>query len=329
MIRSLSLICAAICLTLFAHSASAQTYIDQAAVEELLAIRAPSLDEIPHVNYEKRVLYDGTGNPVLVRNQFYKDLGEGDSELGRRRARLIELLNRVDFEFLQVGEQIVVPDKYELDFRAYSPFPRYYAGARQLDKLFIIDKAVQAWAAYEYGQLARWGVVSTGGPESPTPTGRYNFNWKEPYRISELSPEDEPWEMYWVFNFHADRGIHIHQYEMPTDGPTSHGCVRLVDADARWIYDWAEPWTTSSGKVGYASNGSRVLKQGTMVLVQGEDPPGRASLFEQQGRYPYIVEVQLPEDPYSVPAGSNQQREFDRLRAAEARAAGNNLTTAQ
>src|SRR5690606_37949917 len=96
-------------------------------------------------------------------------LGMGDSEKGKRRARAVELLNRIDLAFLKPGDIIVVPDTFDIDFRAYSPFPRYYEGAREYDKLFIIHKSIQAWAAYEYGELARWGLVSTGSPDK-TPT---------------------------------------------------------------------------------------------------------------------------------------------------------------
>lgn len=302
-----------------AVSASAQTFIDQKAVEKVLAIRYDRLEDVPEVYYDYYDIYAEDSSGVRARNAFYNALGMGDSEKGKRRARAVELLNRIDLAFVKPGDIIVVPDTFDIDFRAYSPFPRYYEGARDHDKLFIIHKSVQAWAAYEYGELARWGLVSTGSPdETPTPTGRYNFNWKEPYRVSSLSPEDEAWEMYWVFNFYVERGIHIHQYDMPTDGPTSHGCVRLVDSDARWIFDWADPWQTADGSVGYASIGKKILKQGSLVLVLGKDPEGKADLFNHDGEYPTMVQVELPEDPMSVPAVSDQQKYFDRLRRQSA-----------
>lgn len=303
---------------LWPASASAQTFIDQKAVEEVLAIRADQLEDIPEVYYDYYDIFAEDSSGVRARNSFYGALGMGDMEKGKRRARAVELLNRIDLAFMKPGDIIVVPDTFDIDFRAYSPFPRYYEGARDYDKLFIIHKSVQAWAAYEYGDLTRWGLVSTGAPESPTPTGRYNFNWKEPYRISELSPEDEPWEMYWVFNFYAERGIHIHQYDMPTDGPTSHGCVRLVDSDARWIFDWADPWVTADGSVGYNSVGKKIKEQGTLVLVLGEDPGGKADLFVHDDEYPEIKQVELPGNPMSVPAVSDQQKYFDRLRRQSA-----------
>lgn len=313
----LTILVAALCCIAGSRPAAAQGYINQTAIEDVLTQnRVYDLDDLPEVYYNYYVLDDGRNNTVLARNTFYKIIGRGDMELGQKRAKLVELLNRTLLQHANIGDTLVVPEKFGLDFRAYSPFPRYYPGAREFDKLFIIHKSIQAWAAYEYGQLSRWGIVNTGAAESPTPTGRFNFNWKEEYRVSSLSPPDEPWEMYWVFNFNNPRGIHVHQYAMPTGGPTSHGCVRLVDSDAKWIYDWADAWTVSNGRVDYASAGSRVIKPGTTVIVVGEDPDGHPLPFDFKRRYPVLKKIDLPTHPYDMPAGTDQQKHFDRLRAS-------------
>src|SRR5690554_3745888 len=310
----------ALLVVALAAPARAQDYINQEAIENVLTqYRVNDLEDLPEIYYRYEILTDPRGNSVLARNSFYKMIGRGDSELGRERAKVVELLNRKLLVNAQIGDTLVVPEVFEVDFRAYSPFPRYYPGARDFEKLFIIHKSVQAWAAYEYGQLVRWGIVNTGSEETPTPTGRYNFNWKEEYRVSSLSPPDEPWEMYWVFNFHNERGIHIHQYPMPTGGPTSHGCVRLIDTDAKWIYNWADTWKTTSKSTGIASVGARILEPGTMVLVLGEDPEGLPHPFEYKKRYPILKKVELPADPWEVPPGTNQQVVFDRLRLQAAR----------
>lgn len=295
------------------HGASAQYYINQPALKEILRPCAANLDAIPEVHYEYYVLYSSRKNNVLARNTLYKVLGDGDLDLGQKRARLVELLNRKLIAFTHIGDTLVVPDRFDLDFCAYSPFPHYYPGGKDFDKLFIIDKKIQAWAAYEFGKLVRWGIVSTGAETSPTPNGRYNFNWKAEYRISSLSPPGEPWEMYWVFNFFEERGIHIHQYAMPTGGPQSHGCVRLVEDDAKWIYDWADPWQTTKGQ-GVGSTQGKILKQGTTVLVIGQETYGHPTPFEYEKRYPVLRKVELPAHPYDVPPGSPQQERFDRMR---------------
>ena len=299
--------------------ASAQGYFDQNELEDLLSVRAENLDALPEVFYEYHRFDDPRENTVLARNTFYKRIGDGDISLGKQRSQLVELLNRDKMESLELGDTLVVPTRWDLDFRAYSPFPRYYTGARNIDKVFIIHKEIQAFAAYEYGQLARWGVVNTGDPKATeTPNGRYNFNWKEEYRVSSLSPPDEDWEMYWVFNFYNARGIHIHQYAFPTGGPTSHGCVRLIDADAKWIYSWADAWKTTVGTTGIGSSQGRLIEPGTMVLVLGDEPAENPNPFSYKKRYPVLKRINLPSNPYAVPPGTPQQERFDKLRARNA-----------
>ena len=294
-------------------------YINQDAVASILNRRSANLDALPEVYYDYAVLDHPSGNSVLARNTLYYELGDGNTERGNKRAKLVELLNRQLLAHAEMGDTLVVPTEFGLDFRAYSPFPRYYPGARNLPKLFIMHKKVQAWAAYEHGKLARWGIINTGNDKNPTPSGRFSFNWKQEYRVSTLSPPGEQWEMYWVFNFYHSRGIHVHQYEMPTGGPASHGCVRLVDADARWIYKWAEPWESSAGVIGPQSAQGRITAPGTPVLVLGENPDGAPQPFTFKQRYPVLKRLDLPSDPMSVPAASPWQRRLDRMTARASR----------
>ena len=307
----------------------ARSMYNQDRLAELFYARRDSLDAIPEVRYRAYVLGHETGLDIVARAALYQDVGEGDIARGKARLTIPAFLNGVyadstgNLPDLGVGDTLVLPDHYDLDFRAYAPFPRTYAGAEGFDKLFVIHKGVQAWAAYERGRLARWGLVSTGKDASETPSGRYNFNWRELHRVSTLSPPGVSWDMRWVFNFYDERGIHVHQYyALPTDGAASHGCVRLMTADAQWIYDWADGWVTVNGTADRAlASRGRILQQGTTVLVLGDQPDGGAPRrFRHTPEGPQIVRVELPADPYSVRAGSPQQVQFDRARAA-ARAA--------
>ena len=103
------------------------------------------------------------------------------------------------------------------------------------------------------------------------------------------------------------RSIHLHQYAMPSGGPTSHGCMRLVDSDARWMYEWTEAWKTTAGGTGIQSRRGRVTQQGTMVLVLSDEPAGNPRPFRFKKRYPTLKRVDLPVRPCAVPPGSLQQ----------------------
>ena len=296
----------------------AQSFMSQEALKEMLDYRVETVDELPEVIYNYFRMYNSRGNNVMARNTFFKVLGDGDLDLGKQRSKLVELLNRKLLPNMKIGDTLVVPTVFDTDFRAYSPFPLYYPGGKDFPKLFIIEKSLQAFAAYENGHLARWGIVNTGSAESRTPNGRYNFNWKTEYRVSSLSPPGEPWEMYWVFNFHLARGIHTHQYAMPTGGPTSHGCVRLIDADAEWVYRWADSWRTTKNGKGFSTSYGRVSEPGTTVIVVGKDPlPGEAPQpFTFESRFPVLERVILPAHPFDIPAGTPQQEYFDKIRLA-------------
>lgn len=302
------------------HAQSDRSLYNQDRLAELLyANRAESLAEVPSVTYRYYTLDHETGNSILARHELYQEVGGGDAQTGRDRLNgMVAFLNGVFIQELRTGDTIVLPSEVGADPRAYSPFPLHYAGGEPFDKLFVIHKGVQAWAGYENGRLARWGLVSTGADGSETPNGRFNFNWKELHRVSTLSPPGQSWDMRWVFNFHDRRGIHVHQYyALPTTGAASHGCVRLMTADAQWIYDWADGWKTTNGGAerGLASRG-RILEQGTMVLVLGEAPDGAPRRFRDVDGHPELIRVALPDDPWSVPPGTDQQVRFDRIRRA-------------
>jgi hypothetical protein len=90
----------------------------------------------------------------------------------------------------------------------------------------------------------------------------------------------------------------------------------MIDADAEWVYHWADPWTTSTGRTDITSSQGRLQEPGSMVLVLGDDPEGHPNLFEHGRRYPVLKRVTLPQDPYSVEPGTRQQEITDRWRSA-------------
>ena len=292
------------------------SYFSQSWLVDTMERRtAESIRDVPRVHYDYYVVPQGQ-NRLEARLALYSRFG-GDRDVIKP---LLWLLNRNDLENLSPGDTLVVPTHFGLDFRAYSPFPRYYPGAADLDQIVILDKQVQAWAAYSHGELERWGIINTGAESGRTPSGRFNVNWKQDYRVSTLSPgygstapDAELWEMYWVMNLHEARGIHMHQYALPTSGPASHGCIRLLEPDAKWLYEWTDTWDVEGQREHISSAGGRITDQGTMVLIIGEDISEPPRPFVHRERYPVVRMVRLPPSPYDVAPGTDQQRAFDRL----------------
>lgn len=290
---------------LASHDVLAQrTNYDQQAVGELLDRQGNGPLPSERIPYETFTVDHPTGNSVKARHELYRFVGSGDAEHGRRRLALTLLLNGLLTSDLRLGDTLALParpEDFDLDPRAYAPFPLTYEGASEIGKLVVVDKDVQAWAAYEQGELVRWGPASTGAEGTPTPTGRFYMNWREMERVSSESPPGQEWRMRYVMNIHNARGIHLHQYDsVPSGPPVGHGCVRMITADARWLWEWSEPWVTTAGR---GALGGQIKKRGTIVIVQGEEPKDTPRRFVAGPDGTDRIIVSLPPDPLKVPRG--------------------------
>ena len=166
--------------------------------------------------------------------------------------------NHVDSVHLGRLSRMVVPDRWDLDELLYSPMPQVIPQLSQERKAIAVDLPGQTFGAYESGKLVRWGPVCSGGKGHQTPPGVYHLNWRARIHVSRENPT---WIMPWCFNFAADRGLALHQYVLP-GRPASHGCVRMLDEDAKWLFYWGEGWIIS------ASTGE-IAQSGTLVLILG------------------------------------------------------------
>lgn len=177
--------------------------------------------------------------------------------------QVIYKLNRIDEAHVR-RRNLVVPDSIgaELD---YAPLPAVVPALAEIPQFIAVSQRVQAFGAYEYGRLVRWGPISSGKAATPTDSGLFFTNWKS---RTTISTDDPSWILDWYVNFIALKGVAFHQYELP-GRPASHGCVRLLEVDAKWVYDWARQWTPGRG--------SNVKTYGTPVLVFGDYEYGRSA----------------------------------------------------
>lgn len=170
-------------------------------------------------------------------------------------ADLILALNRIDRKNIKRKDSVVVPDTFVTNWKYYSPFPLKVEEAFQVPKLIVVSQKVQAFAAYQLGNLILWGPTSTGKEETPTPNGLFHTNWKAEETISTF---DDEWVLKWSFNIDNFEGVSLHQYEMP-GYPASHSCVRLYEKDAAWIYNWAEQWIVTADEESIRAYGTPVI----------------------------------------------------------------------
>lgn len=194
---------------------------------------------------------------------LYPKRGNSYSKLvnkyGYNGAELILTLNRIDRKNLRRRDSLVVPDTFVTNRKYYSPFPLKVEEAFQIPKLIVVSQTIQAFAAYQLGNLILWGPTSTGKEETPTPNGLFHTNWKAEETTSTF---DDEWKLKWNFNLDNFEGVALHQYEMP-GYPASHSCVRLYEKDAEWIYNWADQWIVTADE-------ESILAYGTPVIIFDE-----------------------------------------------------------
>lgn len=228
-----------------------------------------------------------TATKAIQENEFYRaykltgaqSLVDLSNELGAERMFILLKINRRDLKHLKEGETIAVPNADD-SVMTYSPFPIHILRLDSVRKALIVSRKVQAFAAYENGILIRWGPTSTGKKSTPTPEGLYHTNWKAKETHSTV---DEAWVLKWYFNLDNLEGISLHEYDLP-GYPVSHSCVRLLDEDAHWIYDWAEQWKLSP-------DGKTITQDGTPVIVFGEYAYGKTPPWKKLLKNPHATDL--------------------------------------
>ena len=215
--------------------------------------------------------------------QSRKSIAELQSRLGADAFAAMLKINRIDRRHVHVGDLLVIP-RTSADLMSAAPFPIQLEVARNIPKLILVSRRVQAFGAYESGRLVRWGPTSTGKKSTPTPAGLYHANWKAKKTRSSVNAS---WILPWCFNLDNLVGVSFHQFDLP-GYPASHGCVRLLEEDAKWIYDWTEQWTLS--KVDQS-----VLAFGTPVVIFGDYPYGKKPVWTRLAEDPGATAVSIAE----------------------------------
>jgi N-acetylmuramoyl-L-alanine amidase len=100
----------------------------------------------------------------------------------------------------------------------------------------LVDR--QVVLAITDDQVVRTIDVSTGKPSTPTPVGSFNVYAKFPRWWSTPFRE---W-LLWAAPFSG--GVAMHEYPDVPPFAASHGCVRVTQYDAHWLFDFASVGTS-------------------------------------------------------------------------------------
>ncbi len=138
-------------------------------------------------------------------------------------------------------------DTYPLPATTVAPSPKN----RSAEKIALVKVVLSEQYAYVYskkGRLIASIAVSTGLDNS-TPTGSFKVFSKSRETFYELNPTER---MRWMVRFTKGRqggniGFHSIPFKVTSKGetklftpvgiaPSSHGCIRVRDVDAKWLF---------------------------------------------------------------------------------------------
>lgn len=192
-------------------------------------------------------------------------------------------VNRTDKAFFIKMDSVIIPKDRSGDISFYLPFPVEVPYLANVDKILFFSYPTQTFAAYENGTLMRTGPTNMGRKEDPTPTGLFFTNWKAEETISTF---DDEWKLLWNFNIDNKKGVGFHQYNLP-GYPASHSCLRLLEKDAKYLYEWADQWVLIDD--------NNVKLKGTPVIVFGSYPFGTPKPWLQLVKNPRALNISVNE----------------------------------
>jgi lipoprotein-anchoring transpeptidase ErfK/SrfK len=121
------------------------------------------------------------------------------------------------------------------------PAPSVPSDIRE-ERWIDVDLTYQTLTAYENGKPVHSTLVSTGLPQTPTPTGQFRIWIKLRYDDMQgvgYYIKDVPFVMY----FYQGYGLHGVTWHGNFGHPMSHGCVNLPTAEAEWLFNFADVGT--------------------------------------------------------------------------------------
>jgi len=216
---------------------------------------------------------------------------------------IVLAINRTDMQHIGTMDSILIPSDTTAAVQFYMPFPAEAPYLKDISKIIFFSYPAQAFSAYEYGHLVYTGPTNMGRKKDPTPTGLFYTNWKAEETTSTFNDE---WNLKWNFNIENKEGVGFHQYALP-GYPASHSCLRLLEEDAKYLYNWADQWKLKGT--------DNIISYGTPVVVFGSYDFGGPKPWKQLVTDPHALDIsaialqQLAEPHIGDIMQKQQQRE--------------------
>lgn len=121
--------------------------------------------------------------------------------------------------------------------RTATPSARALDTARrsQAPRALIIELASQSFIYSEQGTAVRLGPISSGRTGYRTPTGRFSVLSKDRDKVSSRYRNQLGWPAWMPYSIQFSGHYFLHEGWLP-GYPDSHGCVRVPEADAAYLF---------------------------------------------------------------------------------------------
>lgn len=124
------------------------------------------------------------------------------------------------------------PDAAEAQF----PDERIAPGLTRAPRAVTLALDTQRFAYSEHGEIRRAGPISSGRPGYPTPRGRFRVLSKDIDKTSSRYTNQLGWPAWMPYSIQFHGHYFLHEGWLP-GYPDSHGCVRLDQEDARYLFE--------------------------------------------------------------------------------------------
>lgn len=107
------------------------------------------------------------------------------------------------------------------------------------NKKLVVDLSEQRLTAYGDGQPVASFLISSGLRATPTPVGNFSIMAELPsHRYIGLGYDFK--NVKWNLRFKRGYYIHTAYWHNNFGHPMSHGCINMREAEAKWVYDFAD-----------------------------------------------------------------------------------------